>query len=85
MQSHFILTAKEAKDKWRNLRVYFNNLRRQILNKKSGQGLDELFTPNWPFYKDMSFVLPTVTAKPSVSNLMLQNCSSEDEVNVLNY
>jgi len=43
----FVVVASAAKTVWRNLRVYFTNLRRGILSKRSGQGLDEVFTPKW--------------------------------------
>jgi len=49
------------------------DLRRKILATKSGQGLDEVFTPPWQFYTALLFLVPSVTPRESVSNLSTTN------------
>lgn len=39
-------------------------------NKKSGAGTDDIYTSKWRFFSSLQFLIPTLMAKPSQSNIV---------------
>lgn len=66
-------SVNDCKGKWTNLRTTFKRKVAEIRIKKSGQGTDESYKTNWPYFKMMQFleVNDELQATVSISSMQL--------------
>lgn len=70
-------TTEDVKNKFNSLRTNFRKeLKRLKDSKKSGAGVDELYTPTCWYFDDMYFIVDQETPSDSINTM-------EDEVSTL--
>ncbi|XP_026830445.1 uncharacterized protein LOC109611167 [Ooceraea biroi] len=72
------LTVDIAKKKINNLRSqYLEQLNKIKQSKSSGASTDDIYTPTWWLFEDMSFLNPRITQRKGESSIMISNSQSE--------
>jgi len=65
----FETTVEEITRKIHNLRNQFNSEFKKTTKKKSGQGLDELYTSKWPYFKSLLFLQKGLICRSTTGNI----------------
>lgn len=78
LSKSFKCTAKEVQRKLHNLRNQVSQEMKKMRNKKSGAGTDDIYTSKWRFFSSLQFLIPTLMAKPSQSNIIEQRLDCDD-------
>lgn len=64
------VTKKDILAKMDNLRSYYSKLRGMVVaSKKSGAGADEVYSPKWTWYQQLSFLNDHLTPRKTQSNI----------------
>lgn len=70
LAQQFNTDSGEISRKLHNLRTQFNNELRKSRKRKSGQGVDEIYTSKWEFFEALQFMRSSSKCTETQSNIV---------------